>query len=237
MGIGIFMCSDLRTQERNDTSRSGLAFAGLGVGTIVVEMWDGLYGRYNFWIYKIQSPDRLVHLEVAEKKNGPKFSSTQKNNVSQPVTYSKPACDSPLPVLSSSMKLSALCKVGVPSGLVGNRQESIVITDTNSGSLLYEWKKQGRYVEQVIWSPNSDSIAILNSTYHFRVDPLNVFIALSGHPVSYYTAYLDVVDVRTGMSAEYKLRGGIKGNLYSKLLWNVDDAKATGRVSPVTTPH
>jgi hypothetical protein len=70
------------------------------------------------------------------------------------------------------------------------------------------------------WAPNSRSVAFLNSSSRWGKTPMELFSALSGHPVPHDTVFLTILNEGTGQMTEYLIRRDIPSALTRILKWS-----------------
>jgi hypothetical protein len=70
------------------------------------------------------------------------------------------------------------------------------------------------------WAPNSRSVAFLNSSSRLGKTPMELFSALSGHPVPHDTVFLTILNVRTGQTTEYLIRKDVPSAFTRILNWS-----------------
>jgi hypothetical protein len=70
------------------------------------------------------------------------------------------------------------------------------------------------------WAPNSRSVAFLNSSSRLGKTPMELFSALSGHPVPHDTVFLTILNVRTGQTTEYSIRKDVPSAFIRILNWS-----------------
>jgi hypothetical protein len=87
------------------------------------------------------------------------------------------------------------------------------------GGRVAEWKKE-RGIRGFAWSANSQSIAILDVTSYSGKTPLELFSALSGHPVPHDKVLLDIFELRTGHVTEYVIRDNVVSSFTRILNWS-----------------
>lgn len=105
---------------------------------------------------------------------------------------------------SPNGKLIAYC---TSTNLTG--PDKLFVTDASTSAAISKWMYQSRRFLAAAWAPDSQSVAILNYSEHTGVNPLELFEAVSGHPVPHDTVYLDLLDVHTGKIREFLIRKNI----------------------------
>ncbi len=97
------------------------------------------------------------------------------------------------------------------------------ITEAETGKELFHWKLDDwRRIHGFSWSPNSQSVALLNSTQVFGKGPFETIWAWAGHPVPHDTVYLSVIPVSTLQPVEYRIRGDVLYAFTRILDWSLD---------------
>ena len=99
--------------------------------------------------------------------------------------------------------------------------EEFLVIDDKSGVTVCDWKPQdSRGIRGFAWSPNSRSIAVLNTSNYVGKSPLELLSALSGHPVPHDTVFLDIMDVQTRRVVEYVVRKDVVSSFTRILKWS-----------------
>jgi hypothetical protein len=95
------------------------------------------------------------------------------------------------------------------------------ILDKKTNVTLYHWKpEEWRGISGFAWAPNSHSVAVLNTSERYGKNPLEIFSALTGHPVPHDTIYLDVFDPRAAKVTEYVVRSNVISAFTRILDWS-----------------
>ncbi len=64
-------------------------------------------------------------------------------------------------------------------------------------------------VRDLMWSKDSQTLFVLESTEHLSITPLGMIDALSGHPIELQTYYLRTIGIQTGMDVQLEIVTGI----------------------------
>jgi hypothetical protein len=98
----------------------------------------------------------------------------------------------------------AQCEGGYPG-----RNADFRILQTSTKSESYHWDKIGRQILGFVWSPNSQSIAVLTSSQIPGRGPLELLWAYAGHPVPHVTVYLDFIRADGRFLDEYLIMNDV----------------------------
>ena len=99
---------------------------------------------------------------------------------------------------------------GIPGAFSYKYFEIFSVTQVESGKEVFQWKlDDGRRIHGFTWSPNSRSVAVLNSTQRVGKGPLETIWTWAGHPVPHHTVYLNVIPVDTMQPIQYEIRGDV----------------------------
>lgn len=99
---------------------------------------------------------------------------------------------------SPDVRFIAQCDGGYPG-----KNADFRILQASTKSATYHWDKAGRQILGFVWSPNSQSIAILTSSQIPGRGPIELLWAYAGHPVPHVTVYLDFIRTDGTYSYEY----------------------------------
>jgi hypothetical protein len=82
------------------------------------------------------------------------------------------------------------------------------------------WKlDQWRVISGFAWSPDSQSVALLDKLEVYGDDPLEKLSAWAGHPVPHDAVYIHVIPVSTMHPVEYKIRADVYAAFTRILAW------------------
>jgi hypothetical protein len=99
--------------------------------------------------------------------------------------------------------------------------DQFFLDDKKTGQNLYHGTLgDRREIRGFGWAPNSRSVAFLNSSSRLGKTPMELFSALSGHPVPHDTVFLTVLNARTGQTTEYLIRRDIPSAFTRILNWS-----------------
>jgi hypothetical protein len=103
----------------------------------------------------------------------------------------------------------------------GGEADQYFVDDKKTAQRLYHGALGDRRgIRGFGWAPNSRSVAFLNSSSRLGKTPMELLSALSGHPVSYDTVFLTILDARTGTRTEYLIRKDVPSAFTSILKWS-----------------
>ena len=102
----------------------------------------------------------------------------------------------------------------------GEADEFFVDDKKTAHSLYHGTLGDRREIRGFGWAPNSRSVAFLNSSSRWGKTPMELFSALSGHPVPHDTVFLTIFNVGTGQMTEYLIRKDIPSALTRILKWS-----------------
>lgn len=89
--------------------------------------------------------------------------------------------------------------------------ESLGIFEYPTGNLRGVFKSaDSRVLESIAWSPTSDMIVVLTATSKSGKSPGDILSAVTGHPVSYVSFYLQIVSLNGKSLAETKLASDLQ---------------------------
>jgi hypothetical protein len=178
-------------------------------GTILVDVDGG--GPY--WQYEI-NPSAGTHRLIREDES-------KDNYLRRAKTFQKPTgaidgCDSSNKpeAASNDGKFLARCTE------VSRRVDNLLLIDIRGSKISYQWSPVGRRIQGFAWAPNSRSVAVLNDSSYIGMRPLEMLEALSGHPVSHCTVYLDIIEADTGNVTEYPVAGNVTNSWERILNWS-----------------
>lgn len=181
-------------------------------GSVLIDILEG--GRpEHYWQYQVQPSSGTV-LNVM---------STQFRDYSDekiPHVYQEPAgaggCkEHPLSAYSPDGRFVAECKSDFRW-----KTDDFKIKDRTTSRTLYSWKTdEWREVRGFAWSPNSHSIAVLNTSEYYGKSPVELLSAMSGHPIPHNTVFLDVIDLQKESKTEYLMQGNVVSAFCRILAW------------------
>jgi dipeptidyl aminopeptidase/acylaminoacyl peptidase len=206
LGLALIGCSS-RSPER---PRSVPILAGdVAPGTILLDVDGG--GPY--WQYEIKPSAGTLRL-IREDKS-------QDNYLRRAKTFQKPTgaidgCENLAKpeATSTDGKFLARCLE------VSRRVNNLLVIDVKDSAPSYQWQPQGRHIQGFAWAPNSRSVAVLNDSSYIGLSPLEILEALSGHPVSHCTVYLDIIEANTGNVTAYPVAGNVTNSWERILSWS-----------------
>lgn len=74
----------------------------------------------------------------------------------------------------------------------------IVVLDVNTLSITgRKHLRESRYVADLLWEPNSQSLLLIEYTERYSFSPLGILAAASGHPMPYMDYYIARLDLNT----------------------------------------
>jgi hypothetical protein len=193
-------------------------------GRIVVDILEPR-GREHYYVYEVRPSKGSLDLTSEET-----FQDYRHERISH--EYQRPAgaiggdCMLKKPTAESpDGNFIAGCSVQVePSGQFSRKYFQIFfISDRNSGKEVFHWKlDEQRLIHGFAWSPNSQSVALLNSTEVYGNGPLERISAWAGHPVPHNTVYLHIIPISTMQPVEYRIRSDVLYAFTRILNWSVD---------------
>jgi hypothetical protein len=99
--------------------------------------------------------------------------------------------------------------------------KELTVVDAKTSSIVFRWiPKEWRDIEGLAWSPNSQSIAVLNHAEHYGKSPLAMLEGLSGHPIPHNTEYIEIIDLNSIKLAEYLIRKNVFNSSSRILSWS-----------------
>ena len=99
--------------------------------------------------------------------------------------------------------------------------DEFFVEDRRTGELLSHWKLDtSRSIKGFAWSPNSRSVAFLTTASQRGKSPRDLSAAASGHPVSYDTIFLNILDMRTGRLTVYQVSRNVRAAFTRILAWS-----------------
>jgi len=99
--------------------------------------------------------------------------------------------------------------------------DQFFVDDKKTAKSLYHGTfGERREIRGFGWAPNSRSVAFLNSSSRLGKTPMELFSALSGHPVSHDTIFLTILNAQTGQTTEYLIRRDVPSSFTRILNWS-----------------
>jgi hypothetical protein len=100
-------------------------------------------------------------------------------------------------------------------------KDEFFVEDRRTGELLSHWKlDESRSIKGFAWSPNSRSVAFLTTASRTGKSPRDLSAAASGHPVSYDTVFLNILDMRTRKMVVYEVSRNVRAAFTRILVWS-----------------
>jgi hypothetical protein len=97
--------------------------------------------------------------------------------------------------------------------------DSLGIFEYPAGNLRGVFKTtDSRILESIAWSPTSDTIVALTATSKSGKSPGDILSAVTGHPVSYVSFYLQIVTLTGKSLAEAKLASDLQSG-FGQVSW------------------
>jgi hypothetical protein len=178
-------------------------------GAILVDILKSGHPE-NYWQYEVRPTTGVVR--KVKEETFPDYAHENLPHVFLQPAGAIGACSSDTRAASPDGKYLAYCTPSEPG---------LFVADKKSAATLYFWKSQEwRGIRGFGWSPNSQSVAILNISSYYGKSPLELLSGLSGHPVPHDTIFLDVLDVRTGKVTEYPIRENVPYSFTRILDWS-----------------
>jgi len=201
--VDLTACSSSRREQ--PTTQPPFA-ADVAPGVLSIDILESGTPEH-YWQYELRPTIGLVH-KIKE----------QSTDEDMPHVFSQPAgaigsCGSRPKASSLDGKYLAYCAVV--------ESDEFFVLDKTTNVTLYHWKPEKRRgVKGFAWAPNSHSVAFLNISERFGMNPLEMFSSLTGHPVPHDTIYLDVLDPRMGKATEYVVRSNVVSAFTRILKWS-----------------
>lgn len=215
--LGILLCLALMLLgcSRNRTTLDGQTVLSTDVapGAITIDVLES--GRpEHYWQYEIRPSGGTVISSREERFADPSHEVIP--SIFQEPTGAVQSCRTKPGASSTDRKFFAWCDSAVPE----RGGDKLLIVDAMTKLQMYEWgPKQWRKISGFAWAPNSDSLAILNISSYYGKNPIELLSALSGHPVPHDTIFLDIVGIKTGRVAEYRVRENVISSFSRILKW------------------
>jgi hypothetical protein len=202
-------CSKAQMEQSPPPARQAIMSGDVAPGVILIDILKSGHPE-NYWQYEVRPTIGSV-LKVKEET----FRDYAHEDI--PHDFLQPAgaigaCPSDTKATSLDRRFLAYCALS---------EGGLVIADTKTLGLLFHWKPQEwRGISGFGWSPNSQSIAILNRSSNYGNTPPEQLSGKLGHPVPHDTIFLDILDVRTGKTTEYLVREDVSYSFASILKWS-----------------
>jgi hypothetical protein len=177
-------------------------------GVIVIDILGG--GQpMHYWQYLVQPSAAVVRIAVENVVSDPR-------HPDMPRAFQQPAgsfdsCGRSPRAASPDRALVAFCSK--------EASFTLHVIDGRSGTTVCEWKSDNQ-IRGFAWAPNSNSLAILNSSSRQGRKPLELFALVSGHPVNHDNIFLDLLDVKTSVSTKYLIRPDVISSFTRILEWS-----------------
>ena len=199
------LCGCGRTADR-ELKQEGVAPAD---GTIIVDILQSGSPEF-YWHYALRPSEGTV-ARISQQR----FASRKEE--SMPRTYMQPAgaifaCMDRPQAVSPDGAFVATCEGRL------NGPNSFIVLERGSSREILRWTPpQYRGFHGFAWSPDSKSVALLNTTEYYGKSPLELLSGLSGHPVPHHTVYVDLFEVRDWRRTEYLVRDEVI-NAFTRIL-------------------
>jgi hypothetical protein len=203
-------CSRGQMEQSPPSARQAILSGDVAPGVILIDILKSGHPE-NYWQYEVRPTIGLVR-KVKEET----FRDYAHEDIPHdflPPAGAIGACPSDTKAISLDRSFLAYC--------AGASEGGLVIADTKTLTILFLWKPQEwRGISGFGWSPNSQSIAILNRSSYYGKTPLELLSGKLGHPVPHDTIFLDVLEVRTGKTTEYPIREDVPYSFSRILNWS-----------------
>ena len=178
-------------------------------GKIVVDVLESRW-QEHYYKYVLEPTTGAITLASEET-----FSDHQHERISH--EYSQPTgatsdCSNVPTALSPDGKYVAGCRIEtVRNGTFSVKYFQIFfIGNARTGIQKYQWNlDEWRLIRGFAWSPNSQSVAVLNTNEQYGRGPIESFWAWAGHPVPHDTVYVTIVPIASNNLFEYEIRGDV----------------------------
>jgi hypothetical protein len=209
LAIHLLGCSS--SPSRQPVSQT-IVGADVAPGVILTDVLEGGQPRH-YWQYEVRPATGSVRM-VKEQEIQNIYTQHIPETFQWP-TGAIEACAKKPEANSPDRKYVARCMTSK------KETEEFLVVDDKSGVTVCHWKPQdSRGIRGFAWSPNSRSIAVLNTSNHVGKSPLELLSALSGHPVPHDTVFLDIMDVQTRRVVEYVVRKDVVSSFTRILKWS-----------------
>jgi len=95
------------------------------------------------------------------------------------------------------------------------------VEDRLTGETVSHWKLgETRRIVGFAWSPNSRSVAFLSVSARTGKSPGDLTAAASGHPVTYETVFLNILDMSTRKLTAYEIHRDVRAAFTRILSWS-----------------
>jgi hypothetical protein len=209
LASSLINCSRAQMEQSPPPARRAIMSGDVAPGVILIDILKSGHPE-NYWQYEVRPTTGSVR-KVKEET----FRDYAHEDI--PHDFFRPAgaiggCPSDTKATSFDRTFLAYCAAS---------EGGLVIADTKTLGILFLWKPQEwRGISGFGWSPNSQSIAILNRSSYYGNTPLELLSGKMGHPVPHDTIFLDVLDVRTGKTTEYPVREDVPYSFARILNWS-----------------
>jgi hypothetical protein len=202
-------CSRGQMEQSPPPARLAIMSGDVAPGVILIDILKSGHPE-NYWQYEVRPTIGSVRL--VKEKTFRDYAHEDIPHDFLPPAGAIGACPSDTKATSLDRKFLAYCAAS---------EAGLVIADTKTLGILFLWKPQEwRGISGFGWSPNSQSIAILNRSSYYGKTPLELLSGKLGHPVPHDTIFLDVLDVRTGKTTEYLVREDVTYSFARILNWS-----------------
>jgi len=170
-----------------DTSRSKMTFAPRRpfTGTIFISVTENTGTREVQQLYRVMldqgiagpSSEQVQQIPFVEKGNSGAIGS----------------CSSSPDVISPDGKYIAKCTGASPFESRRGNPDRLIVFERSTGKVIIRepfWDQES--IKGLLWSPDSQNVAVLTCTEHSGIGPGDLLSHLFGHPVPYSTYTVDI---------------------------------------------
>jgi hypothetical protein len=178
-------------------------------GTIIVDILQSGSPEF-YWHYALRPSEGTV-VRISQQR----FAGQKEQSI--PRTYMQPAgaifaCTDRPQAVSPDGTFVATCEGRL------NGPNSFVVLERGSGKEVLRWTPpQFRGFRGFAWSPDSKSVALLNTSEYYGKRPLELLSGLSGHPVPHHAVYVDLFEGSDWQRTEYLIREEVI-NAFTRIL-------------------
>lgn len=202
-------CSRGQMEQSSPPARQAIMSGDVAPGVILIDILKSGHPE-NYWQYEVRPT--IGSVRKVKEETFRDYAHEDIPHDFLPPTGAIGRCPSDTKATSLDRKFLAYCAAS---------EGGLVIADTKTLGILFLWKPQEwRGISGFGWSPNSQSIAILNRSSYYGKTPLELLSGKLGHPVPHDTIFLDVLDVRTGKTTEYPVREDVTYSFARILNWS-----------------
>jgi hypothetical protein len=202
-------CSRGQMEQSPPPARQAIMSGDVAPGVILIDILKSGHPE-NYWQYEVRPT--IGSVRKVKEETFRDYAHQDIPHDFLPPAGAIGACPSDTKATSLDRTFLAYCAAS---------ESGLVIADTKTLGILFLWKPQEwRGISGFGWSPNSQSIAILNRSSYYGKTPLELLSGKLGHPVPHDTIFLDVLDVRTGKTTEYLVREDVPYSFARILNWS-----------------